>query len=110
ATVRDIITRAEAQAERAAGSVTLVAVSKRHPAAAVREAYACGVRDFGENYVQELVAKATDLRDLTDLRWHLIGHLQSNKIKQVVKVVHTVHTLDSHKLIAEADKRAREVG
>lgn len=104
------IEQAESRAGRAAGSVTLVAVSKRHPASAVREAYACGLRDFGENYVQELVAKAAELSDLADIRWHLIGHLQTNKVKQVAKVARVVHTLDSAKLIAEVDKRAGELG
>jgi PLP dependent protein len=108
--VREAIAASEARASRVPGSVTLIAVSKRHPAAAIRAAYACGLRDFGENYVQELVAKAADLADLTELRWHLIGHLQTNKVKQVAKVAHVVHTLDSEKLVVELDKRARDEG
>lgn len=108
--VREALTQAAARAGRTPGSVKLVAVSKRHPASAIRAAYACGLRDFGENYVQELVAKAAELSDLPDLRWHLIGHLQSNKVKHAVKVAHVIHTLDSAKLIAEVDKRACDEG
>lgn len=110
AAIREALATAEARAGRAPGSVKLVAVSKRHPASAIRAAYECGLRDFGENYVQELVGKAAELADLPDLRWHLIGHLQSNKVKPAVKVAHVIHTLDSVKLIAEVDKRARDEG
>lgn len=108
--IRTAIGQAERRAGRASGSVTLVAVSKRHPASAIREAYACGLRDFGENYVQELVAKAAELRDLPDICWHLVGHLQTNKAKQVAKVAHVVQTLDSAKLITELNKRAGDEG
>lgn len=108
--IRAAIAQAEASAGRTRGSVVLVAVSKRHPATAIREAYACGQRDFGENYVQELVAKASELSDLPEIRWHLIGHLQSNKAKQVAKVAHVVHTLDSAKSIDELNKRAGDEG
>ncbi len=83
----------------------LIAVSKTQPAEAVREAYAAGQRDFGENYVQELVEKAEALRDLTDLRWHMIGHLQRNKAKQVAPLVGLVHTVDSIDLARELAKR-----
>jgi uncharacterized pyridoxal phosphate-containing UPF0001 family protein len=76
------------------------------PAALVREAHAAGLRDFGENYVQELVGKARELSDLADLRWHLIGHLQRNKARQVVSVVSAVDTVDSVALAAELGRRA----
>ena len=74
--------------------VTLVAVSKTHPADAVREAYAAGQRDFGENYAQEWREKADALADLTDLRWHVIGGLQSNKVKYLAGRVAAIHTVD----------------
>lgn len=86
--------------------VQLIAVSKRHPAAAIRAAYACGLRDFGENYVQELVAKARELEDLEDLRWHLVGHLQTNKAKAVAQVAACVQTLDNERIIDELSRRA----
>lgn len=105
---RDRIRRAAERAGRDPASVRLVAVSKFHPAAAIRAAYAAGQRDFGENYVQELSAKAAELQDLPDLRWHLIGHLQSNKAKSVAGWVHTVHTISTTKTALELGKRAWE--
>ena len=90
---------------RAADSVALIAVSKLQPPQAIREAYAAGQRDFGENYVQELVQKAEALRDLPDVRWHLIGHLQRNKAKQIASLVSLVHTVDSVELARELAKR-----
>src|SRR5580704_9942786 len=86
--------------------VKLVAVSKRHPPAAIREAYAAGQRAFGENYVQELAAKADALADLPDIEWHFVGHLQTNKAKTAAKVAHVVHTIDSAALARELGKRA----
>ena len=86
----------------------LVAVSKTKPALDVRVAYDAGQRDFGENYVQELIAKAEALADLTDLRFHFIGHLQRNKAKLVTRIVSAVHTVDSVKLAQELGKRAAE--
>lgn len=103
--VKARIAAAELAAGREPGSVRLVAVSKTHPASAVREAYAAGQRDFGENYVQELLQKAEELGDLAELRWHLIGHLQRNKVKQVAPLVSTLHTVDSLELARELDKR-----
>jgi pyridoxal phosphate enzyme (YggS family) len=101
-----------ADAARANGrlpeSVRLVAVSKTKPVSAIREAYAAGQRDFGENYVQELTAKASELSDLPDLVFHFIGHLQRNKAKAVVGAARAVHTVDSARLAAELGKRARE--
>lgn len=93
------------QSGRDPASVRLVAVSKTQPAEAVREAYAAGQRDFGENYVQELVQKAEALRDLEGLRWHLIGHLQRNKAKQVAPLIELLHTVDSGELARELDRR-----
>jgi len=103
--VHERIERACARAGRSASEVTLVAVSKTHPADAVREAYAAGQRVFGENYVQELAGKAPALADLSELRWHFIGHLQRNKVKDVVRVGALVETVDSLRLAQELDKR-----
>jgi pyridoxal phosphate enzyme (YggS family) len=85
--------------------VTLIAVSKFKPASDVRLAYELGVRDFGENYVQELVTKQAALADLPDIRWHLIGHLQRNKARAIVEHPPVLHTLDSLRLAEELDRR-----
>ena len=103
--VRARIRAAAVASGREPDAVKLVAVSKTHPATAIREAYAAGQRDFGENYVQELLQKAEELEDLTELRWHLIGHLQRNKVRLVAPLVSLVHTLDSLELARELDKR-----
>lgn len=84
--------------------VTLVAVSKTKPVSDILELYALGQRDFGENYVQELVDKAQQLP--ADIRWHFIGHLQSNKVKFIAPFVHMVHGVDSWKLLQEISKQA----
>jgi pyridoxal phosphate enzyme (YggS family) len=86
--------------------VRLIAVSKFQPSAAIRAAYQAGQRDFGENYVQELQHKATDLADLKELRWHMIGHLQRNKARVVAPIAALLHTAHSVELIQELDKRA----
>ena len=85
--------------------VTLVAVSKTQPAEAIREAYAAGQRDFGENYAQEWRDKADALADLPDLRWHFIGALQTNKVKYLAGRVHAIHTVDRAELARELSKR-----
>jgi pyridoxal phosphate enzyme (YggS family) len=108
--VRRRIARAAERAGRTAGDVQLVAVSKRHPAAAVREAYALGVRVFGENYAQELVAKAAEVGELEGIAWHMIGHLQTNKARRVAPVAACVQTIDSAELAAELAKRAARSG
>ncbi len=102
------IARAAARAGRAASSVRLIAVSKTKPAALIREAYEAGQRDFGENYVQELVKKAAELADLPELRFHLIGHLQRNTARQVAGLVSAVHTVDGERLAEELGKRAEQ--
>ena len=101
AAVRDRIARAAEAAQRDPASVRLIAVSKTKPAQAIREAYQAGQRDFGENYAQELAQKAEELADLDDLRWHFIGHLQSNKARVIARVVHFVHTVDVFPQIVE---------
>ncbi len=88
-------------------SVKLVAVSKFHPKEAIELAYNAGQRVFGESRVQELDAKQPLLPQ--DIEWHLIGHLQSNKIKTVVPYVHTIQSIDSWKLLSEIDKYASKV-
>lgn len=91
------IRRAEQAAQRAADSVQLLAVSKTKPAAAVREAYAAGVRDFGENYLQEALGKQRELTDLP-LCWHFIGPIQSNKTRDIAQNFAWVHSVDRLKI------------
>ncbi len=84
--------------------VQLIAVSKTKPVSMLEEAYACGIRDFGENKVQELVDKYEQLPK--DIRWHMIGHLQRNKVKYIVGKVYLIHSVDSLKLAQEISKEA----
>jgi pyridoxal phosphate enzyme (YggS family) len=86
-------------------TITLIAVSKRQSVESIRAAYDAGQRHFGENYVQELVEKADALRDLRDIRWHLIGYLQSNKVRFIAGLVERVHTISSVNLAVELGKR-----
>lgn len=83
--------------------VTLVAVSKFHPVEALQEAYAAGQRVFGENKAQELLLKQEVMPK--DIQWHFIGHLQSNKVKTIAPFIHTIHSIDSAKLLQEVDIR-----
>lgn len=87
------------------GAVRLIAVTKGKPAEVVRLSYEAGQRDFGENYAQELTAKADALRDLPGLVWHFIGRLQRNKARQVAREVDAVHTVDRVELAIELGKR-----
>ena len=107
--VRARLAAALASAGREPNSARLLAVSKFQPASAIREAYAAGQRDFGENYVQELQQKAGELADLPELRWHLIGHLQRNKARQVAPLASVIHTVHSVELAQELDRRAAGV-
>lgn len=91
-------------AELGAKNITLVAVSKTKPVSDILELYELGHRDFGENYVQELTDKAAQLPK--DIRWHFIGHLQSNKVKYIAPFVHLVHGVDSYNLLKEINKQA----
>ncbi len=88
------------------GKATLVAVSKTKPAAEIQAFYDEGQRDFGENYVQELVDKEAILPK--DIRWHFIGHLQSNKVKYIAPFVHLIHGVDSEGLLKEINKQAKK--
>lgn len=92
------------QHELSVKNVTLVAVSKTKPVSDILELYNLGQRDFGENYVQELKEKAEQLPK--DIRWHFIGHLQSNKVKQIASFVHLIHGVDSKSLLNEINKQA----
>ncbi|MGN6492734.1 MAG: YggS family pyridoxal phosphate-dependent enzyme [Agriterribacter sp.] len=85
-------------------STTLIAVSKTKPAADIQALYDLGQRDFGENYVQEITEKHTALPP--DIRWHFIGHLQTNKVKYIAPFVHLIHGIDSLKLLKEVNKQA----
>lgn len=85
--------------------VTLVAVSKTKPSSDILEAYSTGHRDFGENKVQEMVSKWEELP--RDIRWHMIGHLQRNKVKYMAEFVHLIHAVDSLRLLAEIDKQGK---
>jgi pyridoxal phosphate enzyme (YggS family) len=85
-------------------NTTLIAVSKTKPIEDLQEMYALGQRDFGENYVQELVDKEAKLPK--DIHWHFIGHLQSNKVKYIAPFVHLIHGVDSLKLLQEINKQA----
>ena len=84
--------------------VTLVAVSKTHPAEDIQEAYDAGIRDFGENKVQELMTKIDVLPQ--DIRWHLIGHLQRNKVKYIIGRTYLIHSVDSLRLAEEIEKES----
>lgn len=88
--------------------VTLVAVSKTKPVSDIQALYDLGQRDFGENYVQELTVKQPQLP--ADIRWHFIGHLQSNKVKYIAPYAHMIHGADSPKLLQEIDKQAAKLG
>ena len=108
--LRDRIAAACAAAGRAAGEVSLIAVTKTFPAADVRRLAALGVTDVGENRDQEARPKAAELADLTGLRWHFVGRLQRNKVGHVVRYADVVHSVDRPELVsalAEAAARAR---
>jgi pyridoxal phosphate enzyme (YggS family) len=104
------IARACQDAGRDPSEVELLAVSKAHPEEAVRAAYAAGLRAFGENYAQELEAKAKALSDLSDIRWRFIGHLQRNKIKLIERAHASVDTVDSLRLAEAISSRAANKG
>jgi pyridoxal phosphate enzyme (YggS family) len=86
--------------------VTLVAVSKTKPVEEILALYQIGQRDFGENYVQELISKQAQLP--SDIRWHFIGHLQTNKVKNIIPFIHLIQGVDSYKLLAEVARQAHK--
>jgi pyridoxal phosphate enzyme (YggS family) len=97
----------ELKKELDAAGATLVAVSKTKPVSDIQALYDLGQRDFGENYVQELVEKVPQLP--ADIRWHFIGHLQTNKVKYIAPLVHLIHGIDSEKLLREVSKQATKL-
>jgi pyridoxal phosphate enzyme (YggS family) len=111
AAVRERIARAAGRAGRQPEEITLVAVSKTHPPERVREAFAAGVRDFGENRVQEAEAKVAALSDLhaQGLRWHLVGHLQANKARKAAALFDQIHSLDDAALGLRLEKAAAQL-
>ncbi|NLL93899.1 MAG: YggS family pyridoxal phosphate-dependent enzyme [Clostridiales bacterium] len=102
--VKKLVENSEAISKRNQGDVTLIAVSKTKPASSIEELYNAGVRDFGENKVQEMCEKYEVLPN--DIRWHLIGHLQTNKVKYIIDKVHLIHSVDSVKLANQIEKEA----
>src|SRR5579864_7349780 len=106
ADVKTRIARAADAAKRDPAAITLVAVTKIFPAAAIQEAYALGLRDFGENYVQEFEGKFPDVCDLVDARFHFIGHLQSNKVRRAGELFECIQTVDSAKIAERLDALA----
>ena len=107
AIVRDRIEAAAARSGRAARDITLLAVTKKFPSTAMCEAYALGVRDFGENYVQEFEAKHSALAQLSGARFHLIGHLQSNKTRRAAELFQIVQTIDTVRLARRLDNEGK---
>lgn len=107
AEVRRRIERAAAGCGRPADAIRLIAVTKVFPAAAIREAYEGGLRDFGENYVQEFESKAPVVAGLAGARFHLIGHLQSNKARKAAELFQVIQTVDSVKLARRLDEAGR---
>jgi hypothetical protein len=103
AAVRERIARAAVRARRDPAEITLLAVTKVFPAAAIREAYELGLREFGENYVQEFEGKAPEVSGLAGARFHLIGHLQSNKSNRAAELFQVIETVDSPKLARRLD-------
>ncbi|MDJ0678118.1 MAG: YggS family pyridoxal phosphate-dependent enzyme [Calothrix sp. MO_167.B42] len=91
-------------------SVRLIAVTKTVTSGVIRSAYDAGIRDFGENRIQEAINKQNDLQDLTDITWHFIGHLQSNKAKKAIQHFHWIHAVDSLKLAQRLNDLAAELG
>ncbi len=104
AQVQNIMDTACKKAGRDTEDVTLITVSKTQPVAALQEAYAAGSRDFGENKVQEMLDKIPQMPE--DVRWHMIGHLQRNKVKYIVDKVCLIHSVDSLRLAEEISKEA----
>ena len=106
--VEDNIAKACERANRDRSEVTLICVSKTKPASMVEEAYKTGQRNFGENKVQEINDKYPILPD--DIKWHLIGHLQRNKVKYIINKVHLIHSVDSIRLAEQIQHEAEKAG
>jgi len=108
--VQERITAAARRAGRNSSEITLMGVSKTFPAERIREAYAAGLRVFGENRVQEFAGKANALRDLPDAEWHLIGHLQTNKAAKAAELFDAVDSVDSARMAEKLNACAESVG
>lgn len=109
-TVHRLIAEAARRSGRSADAVRLVAVTKKSPPEAIRAVVTCGARDLGENYPQELWSKIEALADLdATVRWHLIGHLQTNKVKKTLPKVRMIHSVDSLNLLRVLDRSALEM-
>ena len=106
--VKERIEQACIRSGRNPGEVTLIAVSKTKPVPMLEEAYAAGARDFGENKVQEIAAKKPELPE--DIRWHMIGHLQRNKVGQVLGKAVLIHSVDSLRLARQIETDAAKAG
>lgn len=102
--ILDKVNKATIASNRDVNEVTLIAVSKTKPIELLKEAYAAGARDFGENKVQEIVDKYDKMP--SDVKWHMIGHLQTNKVKYIIDKVAMIHSVDSLKLAKEISKQA----
>ena len=107
---RERIAAAAKRAGRRPEEIALMAVSKTHPPERIREAYAAGLRLFGENRVQEFAGKAGALSDLAEAEWHMIGHLQTNKALKAAELFRAVDSVDSVKLAEKLDSAARSLG
>jgi pyridoxal phosphate enzyme (YggS family) len=107
--IQERIAGAAARAGRRAEEITLIAVSKTHPASAIREAYEAGIRHFGENRVQEWEAKRAGTDGLA-ATWHLVGHLQSNKAARAAKLFHSVDSVDDFAIAQRLDRARAEAG
>ena len=110
AAVRERIARAAARVRRDPDSITLMAVSKTVELSRIREAYAAGLRVFGENRVQEFTEKSAALTDLLGAEWHLIGHLQTNKAKKATELFTAIDSVDSLRLAEKLNQAARQTG
>jgi pyridoxal phosphate enzyme (YggS family) len=110
ADIRERLARAAARAGRSPDSITLMAVSKTVEPERIREAYASGLRVFGENRVQEFAGKAAPLAGMSEAQWHLIGHLQSNKARKAAELFSSVDSVDSLRLAEKLNEAARQSG
>lgn len=106
--IHQTIREACEKSNRDPNAVRLIAVSKTKPVALIREAYDCGIRDFGENKVKEILEKKPLLPN--DIRWHMIGHLQTNKVRQVIREATMIHSVDSIRLADCIDTEAKKAG
>lgn len=106
--VEEKVKQACIRAGRDRSEVTLVAVSKTKPISMIEKVYDCGIRDFGENKVQELIEKQDVMAK--DIKWHMLGHLQTNKIKYISEFIHCIHSADSLKVIEALEKEGAKKG